>query len=73
MGIELLFRNKPRCLTKDGTQCSSIDFPMFWNRQGLMTGGSGPTELDVASPLGMYGKTKLSEDPNNFIAGEPSA
>lgn len=68
--MELFFRNEAGGLTDDGAKRSGIEFPMFWNGEGLPTGRSSSKKLDMTSPLGMYGKTEVSEDRNDFIAGE---
>lgn len=69
--MELFLRNEAGGLADDGTKRSGVEFPMFRNGEALPTGRSGPTELDMASALGMYGKTEVGEDRNDFVAGEP--
>lgn len=69
--MELFLRNEAGGLADDGAKRSGVEFPMFWNGESLTTGRSGPKKLDMASALGMYGKTEVREDPNDFVAGEP--
>lgn len=69
--MELFFRNEPGGLSDDGAKRSGIKFSMFRNGESLLTGGYGPTELDMASALSMHDKIKVSEDRNDFTSGEP--
>ena len=72
MGPELIFGNKPGGLPENSQKCADIQLPMSGNCEGVMlTIRYCTPQLYVTPTLGMYGKTEMLQDLDNFAARQP--